>query len=242
MKISDRALKKCLCAKCGQYLSYPFVVIHQNNNYHEKCCDVSSDSDKVRFASEYEALARHFKFPCLNRSAGCPEYFPFEESTKQHINISCLYRPVLCPLNYTEMCPWKGSTLNLNLHFQKSHPNNRLKKPVFTIQVDITNTEYYVYVLDDVVILLQSKCDLETNSLWLNCINLPNALNMPSATCSIKLVPANSKEPSIEFETKTIAQTTDTFIDHNLFTPVELDTISHTCEEQSSKKKEEVPI
>lgn len=222
MKITDAALEKCLCTKCGKYLSYPPVVIHHSEHFHGQCCDGLKELHR---ASEYEALANFFKFPCVNKSEGCPEYFSFGEAALEHLN-DCPYKPLDCPFNESKVCNWKGSVPKLPLHFENNHPEYYLQKAIFRMDCNVTQNQYYLFVIKDEFIILQSRCDLDEKSIWLNAILLPFIQNGNVISYNFKLMPLDVNKPFLQFPTKTVTQTSNSFIDISTCNKLDLHALS----------------
>lgn len=88
----------------------------------------------------------------------------------------------------------------------------------------ISHELYNLVDVNGVAILLESKCDVEMQTLWFNAVRLPSSLNV-AGTYSVKLTPADSPKPCLEIDTKAIDLFADTTIDINLCEKVALATL-----------------
>lgn len=215
IRVDDATLKTCLCGKCGQYLSYPPIILQKNDYLHEECCDTSPEAPATARADAYEALASCLIFPCVNKLAGCEEHIQFGLNARDHIN-QCSHTPLPCPFRKSKTCTWMGGTLNLAEHFKESHPDFCLERAVFKIDCNFAQELHYLVVVDGVSIILQTKCDPEQKALWFNASSLPIAQDIPSVSYCIKLTPEGVLKPSLEIDTKPITPLTDTVMDVNL--------------------------
>lgn len=204
------------------------MVIYQNDPYHQQCCE---ESEGVRRAFEYEALADYFIFPCHNKSEGCEEYFSFSELAIEHLKV-CPYQTVLCPFNKSKSCDWKGIAPNLQAHFENVHSNYCLEKPTFRLDVSVTEDKYYLFVVKDEFIIFQSRCDLESGQIWLNAVRLPCAQKENILNYCLKLMPLDLKKPFLQFDIKSLDISANTFINNSVCEKLDVKVVVSIFKEQ----------
>lgn len=194
--------------------------MYENKSYHEKCCTKPMYCKDVRRASEYEALASYFAFPCQNCGLGCPCRFPFGDDARSHQE-RCLYKPVECPYHETEV--WLERKVSTTL--QEMSFRLLFKGYHFWNKTGATHIAYYLAVKYGIVQIFQLKYDVEANQLSLAVVYLNSLLSGRSITCSVMLMPANSKTPCVQVELNTTIQANGISVDTDMCEQAELSAV-----------------
>ncbi|KAF7278238.1 hypothetical protein GWI33_008595 [Rhynchophorus ferrugineus] len=184
-------LSELICYRCKRYLSvFPIYTHAVRGSICGRCTAESAREDGFLPNIIYETSASYQRFPCCNDKRGCLEYLiPYEMNSHEQ---KCSYKVIKCPTRVNSNCLWEGASSDILEHFNTEHPINILSKDVFEVDIINAHTDYFLYVYNEEIFLLQKSSDNNKFSLKLEPLIKVDDNN--KMTYEIKLSTANKEK------------------------------------------------
>ncbi|CAH0548042.1 unnamed protein product [Brassicogethes aeneus] len=162
--VPDQILDTMVCSKCSKYLSV--LPVHMYPNGEKKCGRCIEEGDHG-MPSQVNKVFPTMLFKCSNRYEGCTDLLLPEQVTDHEK--SCVSRYFdTCPLCPDLKMPPYTYIYMMVEHFKKRYRHYFLKKPTFQINVNIESDNYYLYIAEDMVFMLNVLVDTTRHRIFLD--------------------------------------------------------------------------